>query len=204
MGNVFVSVGMSLDGFIAGPNRGPSNPLGDRGAMIHQWIYRQQAFRRQLGLHGEGETGVDNDVLASTFARIGANIMGKRMFEEGERAWPENAPFHTPVFVLSHERRPAWPRPGGTTFHFVDGALAHVLEEARAAAGDKDVRISGGAEIICKYLDAGLVDELSISLTPVVQREGLRLFDGLTRPLSLTLVETVASPTVTHLRYRVG
>ncbi|HWB75164.1 MAG TPA: dihydrofolate reductase family protein [Nannocystaceae bacterium] len=204
MGNVFVTVGMSLDGFIAGPNRGPSNPLGDRGALIHQWIYKQQAFRQQLGLGGDGETGRDNELLAATFARIGANIMGKRMFEEGEQAWPENAPFHTPVFVLSHERRPAWPRPGGTTFHFVDGALEHVLEEARAAAGERDVRISGGAEIICKYLDAGLVDELNISLTPVVQRVGLRLFDGLTRPLSLTLVETVASATVTHLRYRVG
>ncbi len=201
MGNVFVSVGVSLDGFMAGNNRGPANPLGDRGATIHQWIYRQRSFRRQLGLASDGETGPDDDLLAATFARIGANIMGKRMFEEGERAWPADAPFHTPVFVLTQERRASWERPGGTVFHFVQDDVRSVLARAREVAGDKDVRISGGANVIRQYLAAGLVDELHVAIAPVLFGSGLRAFDGIERRLEIA--DVLASPSVTHVRYRV-
>jgi len=136
MSKVFVDLGMSLDGFVAGPNAGPKNPLGDRGTSIHAWIYNQRVFMQHLKLgDGGGETGLDNRMLEATFGRIGANIMGKRMFEEGEANWPEEAPFHTPVFVLTKERRPPWERPGGTTFHFVNDGIESALAQARKAAG---------------------------------------------------------------------
>jgi len=205
MSKVFVSVGMSLDGYIAGDHRGPDNPLGDGGPSIHGWIYAQRMFREGLGLGEGGETGADNALLEATVARIGANIMGKRMFEEGERNWPENAPFHVPVFVLTGERRAAWPRPGGTTFHFVRESLDAVLARARDAAGDKDVRIAGGRNVILQYLNAGLVDELHIALTPVLLGQGLRLLDGIDpNRVSLQIDKAVHSPVVTHLNYTVS
>jgi dihydrofolate reductase len=204
MSKVFVSIGISLDGYIAGPNRGPDNPLGDRGASIHAWMYPQQAFRDLLELGGDGQTGEDNRLIAYINARAGATIMGKRMFDEGERAWPENAPFRMPVLVLTHETREPWVRPGGTTFHFVNETPAAALARARDLAGDKDVRISGGAETIREFLEAGLVDELSIALAPIVLGDGLRLFDAFDgRKVTLTPVSAAASTHVTHLHYSV-
>ena len=204
MSKVFFDVGISLDGFIAGPNRGPRNPLGDGGLSIHAWAFRQREFQRHLGLADDGETGDDNRIVAEIFGRIGASIMGKRMFEEGEANWPENAPFHTPVFVLTHERRRPWERPGGTTFHFVDDGIESVLERARAAAGGKDIRISGGADVIRQYLDAGLVDEFQLHYAPVLLGSGVRLFDGVDRSrFSVEIVGATYSPAVAHVRYAV-
>lgn len=205
MSKVFVSMGMSLDGFIAGPNRGPANPLGDRGPTIHQWVFQQRAFRESHGLGEGGETGADNAFVEATIARIGANIMGKRMFDEGETNWPEDAPFHTPVFVVSHQPRRPWVRKGGTTFYFVTEGIDAALRNAREVAGAKDVRISGGAHLVVQYLNARLVDELSLSIAPIVMGEGLRLFDGIDRTkMSLELVETIPSKQVTHLRYAIS
>ena len=116
MSKVFVHMGISLDGFIAGVNRGPHNPLGHMGMKIQEWAFHQRAFREHLKLGQGGETGPDDDIAAATQERTGANVMGKRLFEEGEANWPEEAPFHTPVFVLTHERRASWERPGGTRF----------------------------------------------------------------------------------------
>jgi dihydrofolate reductase len=204
MGKVFVSMGMSLDGYIAGTNRGPKNPLGDGGPGIHAWLFQQKAFREHLQLRDGGETGEDNRIVEATMQRPGASIMGKRMFEEGEAAWPEEAPFHTPVFVLTHEQRAPWPRPGGTTFYFVNDGIESALRQAREASGAKDVRISGGASTVLQYLHAGLVDELALDLAPVLLGKGLRLFDGLdTHKVAVELVETIPSPLVTHLRYAV-
>jgi dihydrofolate reductase len=204
MSSVFVNLGISLDGYIAGPNRGPDNPLGDGGLEIHAWAFEQRAFREHLQLGEGGETGVDNRVIEATFERIGANILGKRMFEEGEANWPEEAPFHTPVFVLTKEKRSPWQRKGGTTFYFVNDGIESALAKAREAAGTKDVRISGGKDVVLQYLNAGLVDEVALSLVPRFLGGGLRLFDGIdVRAVGLEIAEVMHSPSVTHLRYLV-
>jgi dihydrofolate reductase len=150
------------------------------------------------------ETGEDNRLLEETYHRTGVSIMGKRMFDGGEQAWPEEAPFHTPVFVLTKEVRSPWERPGGTTFHFVNDGIESALRQARDVAGDKDIRIAGGAHVILQYLNAGLVDEFSIALSPVLLGAGLRLFDGIDPSrISLDIVEAINSPMVTHLSYAV-
>ena len=157
-----------------------------------------------LKLGEGGETGHDNRFLEETFNRTGASIMGKRMFDGGEHNWPEEAPFHTPVFVLTKEARSPWERTGGTTFHFVNDGIESALQQARDAAGGKDVRIAGGAHAIVQYLNAGLVDEFSIALSPMFLGAGLRLFDGVDQPkISLDIVEVIHSPMVTHLNYAV-
>ncbi len=204
MSKVFFDVGVSLDGFIAGPNRGPRNPLGDGGISIHKWMFLQKQFRQSLGLGDDGETGDDNRIIEAIVARSGVHIMGKRMFEEGEPNWPENAPFHSPVFVLTHERRSPWERKGGTTFHFVNDGIESALEHARSAAKSKDIRISGGADVIRQYLNAGMIDEFQIHYAPVIVGEGVRLFDGVDKGrFSIELVHATHSTHVTHVRYAV-
>ncbi|MSR36211.1 MAG: dihydrofolate reductase [Gemmatimonadetes bacterium] len=200
---VFVSVGISVDGFIAGLNGGPGNPLGDGGTRLHEWAFKQRSFRQ---LHGEagGETGRDNEVIEEMIERIGANLMGKRMFEEGEPNWPDEAPFHTAVFVLTHERRAPWKRRGGTTFYFVNEGIEVALTQALDAAGGKDIRISGGADTVRQYLDAGHVHELQLHVAPVLLGQGVRLFEGLDpERISMEPREAVHAPMVTHLRYGV-
>lgn len=205
MSMVYVSVGISLDGYIAGPNRGPENPMGGASPTLHAWIWEQRAFRQKLGLADGGETGADNRIVEEMFARPGVTIIGKRMFDEGERSWPEEAPFHTPVFVVTHEKRAPWERKGGTTFHFVNDGIEAALHRAREAAGGKDIRIGGGADLVRQYLNAGLVDELSLSVAPLLLGQGLRLFDGVDRTkVALHAPQVTASPKVTHLRYPVG
>ena len=186
MSKVFVQMGISLDGFVAGVNRGPRNPLGHLGVKVHGWMFHQRAFRQNLKLGEGGETGADNELLEATTKRIGANVMGKRMFEEGEANWPEEAPFHTPVFVLTHERRAPWERPGGTTFYFVNDGIHSALEQARRAAGERDVRISGGADMVRQYLNAGLVDELALALSPLLLATGCGCSTGSTAARSLS------------------
>ena len=119
MSKVFVDVGISLDGFIAGPNGGVKNPLGDNGFKIHDWVFKQKSFRDHLGIDGGETNNADNDIIENIFNRIGANTMGQKMFIEGEANWPEDAPFNCPVYVLTHQKREPWERPGGTTFYFV-------------------------------------------------------------------------------------
>jgi dihydrofolate reductase len=125
----------------------------------------QRFFQENLKLGEGGEEGRDNDIVRETFERTGASVMGKRMFELGEQAWPEEAPFHTPVFVVTHEKRDPWERAGGTTFHFVNDGIETALDQAREAAGDRDVRIAGGSATILEYVNAGLIDEFSIALS---------------------------------------
>lgn len=204
MSKVFVSMGMSLDGYVEGPNATLENMGGDGWSDIHAWVFRQRVFRERLKFGDGGETGQDNRFLEETFGRTGVSIMGKRMFELGEKAWPEEAPFHTPVFVLTHEARAPWVRPGGTTFHFVSDGIADVLRRAREVSGGKDVRIAGGANLVQQYLNAGLVDELVLSVAPTFLGGGKRLLDGINRgAIGLEILETIGSPEVTHLRYAV-
>lgn len=203
MSKVFFDVGVSLDGYVAGPNRGPGNPLGDGGLGIHAWAFQTRSFLGRLGLAG-GEPSPDDGIVQRVFERAGAYVMGKRMFEEGEVGWPENAPFRTPVFVLSHTPREPWPRPGGTTFTFVTDGLASALERARAAAGGKDVRIAGGAETIREYLRAGLVDEFTLHVAPVMLGDGIRLLEGVgPAELNARQVSVASSPHCTHVTYQV-
>jgi dihydrofolate reductase len=211
MGKVFFSVGMSLDGFMApeGMDLAHADDPNYKDWLsqwmeLQKWVSQQRFFRENLQLGEGGETGQDNRILEETFNRTGVNIMGKRMFEGGERFWPEEAPFHTPVFVLTHQVRSPWERPGGTTFHFVNDGIESALRQAREVAGGKDIRIAGGAHAIVQYLNAGLVDEFSIALVPVFFGEGIRLFDGIDRrKVSPEIVEAIHSPLVTHLRYAV-
>jgi dihydrofolate reductase len=202
---VFFSMGMSLDGFIAGPNASPENPMGDGGGEnLHKWLFTQKVFRENLGLGEGGETGKDNEIAEAIMKRPGAGIMGEKMFKEGEVAWPENAPFRTPVFVLTKERRQPWERPGGTTFYFVSDSIESVLQQAKEAADGKDVQIHGGANAIQQYLNAGLVDEFMVHYSPVFLGTGsIPLFANINPDIKINIVETVASPNVTHVTYAV-
>jgi dihydrofolate reductase len=156
-----------------------------------------------VGLTG-GDTNQDDDIVRAVFARAGAYVMGRRMFDEGEVGWPEHAPFQAPVFVVTHQAREPWVRKGGTTFTFVNDGIQGGLEQARAAAGNLDVRVSGGAHIIQQFIQAGLVDELRIHLAPILLGQGVRLFDHLAaEDLALESVEVTGSPLVTHLAFRV-
>ncbi|MGA4844313.1 dihydrofolate reductase family protein [Streptomyces sp. G45] len=221
-GKVFFSVSMSLDGFIA-PD---SHAVGLRAmdsffepgkqddpdvrrwlaqwGELQQWLFPLRFFQENLKLGEGGEEGLDNDIAKDTFERTGASVMGKRMFDLGERSWPREAPFHTPVFVVTHTERAPWERPGGTTFHFVDDGIEHAVDLARAAAGDRDVRIAGGGATILACLNAGLVDEFSIALAPVLFGAGTRLFDGVDASrIALEPIRSEPSPRVTHLTYAV-
>jgi dihydrofolate reductase len=176
MGKVHADMSMSLDGFVAGPNGGPQNPLGDGGPRLHQWMYDVESWRERQSLEG-GRTDRDDEVSKETYARTGAYVMGRRMFAEGEVGWPDPPPFHAPVFVLTHHAREPWVRQGGTTFTFVTDGIESALEQARAAAGDKDIQISRGADTVRQFIEAGMLDELQIHLAPVLLGEGVRLFE---------------------------
>jgi dihydrofolate reductase len=204
MSQVFFDVAMSLDGYIAGPNRGPRNPLGDRGTSVHNWMFQTATFRKLLGLPG-GDTGPDDAVVRAVFERSGAYVMGRHMFEEGETGWPEEAPFHAPVYVLTHTPREPWPRKGGTTFYFVTDGMKSALDQARAAARGKDVRISGGAQTIRQCLKAGLIDEFTLHIAPVIHGAGVSLFDHLAPgDLEAEQVEVIPSRLATHITYRIA
>ena len=201
-GKVFFSVSMSLDGYIAPES--PEELMGKQWMELQQWIFPTRYFRENLKLGPGGEEGRDNDIVRQTFERTGASVMGKRMFDAGEHAWPEDAPFHTPVFVVTHEERDAWERPGGTTFHFVNDGIESALDRAREAAGDRDVRIAGGGTTILEYVNAGLIDEFSIALSPVLFGAGIRLFEGVDAGrVALEPVRSEPTQRVTHLTYAV-
>lgn len=214
-GKVFFSVSMSLDGFMAPetvPVEDVFSPEGRNDPRVQRWMakwselqawaFPLKFFRENLKLGEGGEEGPDNDIARATHERTGASIMGKRMFDAGERAWPEEAPFHTPVFVVTHTRREPWQRPGGTTFHFVNDGIKAALDQARKAAADRDVRIAGGAETIVQYLNAGLIDEFSIALSPVLFGSGIRLFEGVdTNRVALQPIRAEPTRRVTHLTY---
>jgi dihydrofolate reductase len=206
-GKVFFSVTMSLDGFIA-PDDRINAPYSQRWTAqwmeLQQWILPLRFLRENLKLGEGGEEGRDNEIVRETFERTGASVMGKRMFDLGEHAWPDEAPFHTPVFVVTHEKRDPWQRPGGTTFHFVNDGIETALDRAREAVGSRDIRIAGGGATILEYVNAGLIDEFSIALSPVLFGSGVRLFEGVDAS-RVALEPLRAEPTqqVTHLTYAV-
>jgi dihydrofolate reductase len=209
MNSVTCHISISLDGFAAGPNQSFENPLGEGGLRLHQWVFNDAAWRRQHGLEG-GEDGPDSDVIEEVVADVGAYIMGRKMFGGGDGPWDpdwmgwwgEDPPFHTPVFVLTHHPREPLTMEGGTTFTFVTDGIEAALDQARAAAGERDVMIAGGAHAVQQYLAAGLLDELYLHIVPIVLGAGERLLDDVGDP-KLEPVKVVASTAVTHLKYRV-
>jgi dihydrofolate reductase len=210
---VTMEISMSLDGYVAGPNQTLEQPLGEGGERLHEWLVGLKSFRERHGLDG-GEDNADSRMVAETVAATGAVLMGRRMFSGGSGPWEEDPnadgwwgedpPFHVPVFVLTHHARETVVKEGGTTFTFVTDGIESALEQARAAAGDRNVAIAGGADVVRQCLEAGHLDELLIHLAPVLLGGGVRLFDG-ESPTAVGLEQTRAaeSPGVTHLTYRV-
>ena len=209
MGSVTCHISISLDGFVAGPNQSIENPIGEGGLRLHQWVFQTDSWRKQHGLDG-GERTVDSEVVDEVVRGVGAYIMGRKMFGGGDGPWDETwtgwwgeePPYHAPVFVLSHHPRKPLSMRGGTTFTFVTSGIESALEQARTAAGDKDVAIAGGASAVQQYLAAGMLDELYLHIVPIILGEGERLLADVGDP-TLEAVRVIASPAVTHVKYRV-
>ncbi len=202
MSKIIFDSGISLDGFFAGDNRSPSNPMGGVSRKIHSWMLIQKAFWEYLGFDGGKEDGPDGKFIRETIARTGAFIMGKRMFEEGEASWPEDL-YKADVYVLTQEKREPWVQKGTTTFYFINDGIQSALEKARQSARDKDIRIQGGANTIQQFLNAGLVDEFFIHIAPVFLGSGIRLFDSIDKDIyDIQIIEIIPSDLTTHLRYK--
>ena len=209
MSKARVHISVSADGYVAGPNQSEEIPLGEGGEELHEWLVALEAWRAPHGMEG-GETNANTAVVEEAQADIGAEIMGRGKFGGGPGPsgddpwrgwWGEDPPFHMPVFVMTnHEREPL--RLSDTTFTFVTDGIESALEQARAAAGGKDVLIGGGADVINQYLAAGLVDEMELHVVPRVLGDGARLFEGLPQ-LQLEQIRAVEGPGVTHVKYRV-
>lgn len=201
---------MSLDGFVAGPSQSVANPLGIGGMRLHEWVFPLKVFRSMHGMEG-GITNENTQIVEDSLANIGATIMGRNMFgghpgpwdtrNPWNGWWDSNPPFHHPVFVLTHHAREPLELEGGTTFTFVTNGMLAALEQAQRAANGKDVALGGGANVARQYLAAGLVDQMNISLVPLLLGSGERLFDGIgDNQHGLALVRTVATPEVVHLK----
>jgi dihydrofolate reductase len=205
------SFAVSADGFGAGSHQDLQNPLGMRGPELFEWFFATRVFRR---MHGEtdGETGVDNEMAERGFEGIGAWILGRNMFGPVRGPWPdenwrgwwgEEPPYHVPVFVLTHHARPPLRMKGGTVFHFVTDGIRSALEQAKAAANGKDVRLGGGVSTIRQYLQAGLIDQLHLALRPILLGEGEALWQGLDmRALGYEATEHVTGERALHLFIR--
>jgi dihydrofolate reductase len=205
------SFAVSADGFGAGSHQDLQNPLGMRGPELFEWFFATRVFRR---MHGEtdGETGVDNEMAERGFEGIGAWILGRNMFGPVRGPWPDEnwrgwwgdePPYHVPVFVLTHHARPPLRMKGGTVFHFVTDGIRSALEQAKAAANGKDVRLGGGVSTIRQYLQAGLIDQLHLALRPILLGEGEALWQGLDmRALGYEATEHVTGERALHLFIR--
>lgn len=212
MGKVRFEISVSLDGYVAGPNQSVDNPLGEGGEALHEWLFGLEAWRRSHGREG-GEANASTEVMEEYTQNVGATIMGRNMFgghpgpwdaaEPWKGWWGEEPPFHMPVFVLTHHRREPLEMEGGTTFHFVGDGIESALAQAREAAGGEDVKIAGGAEVARQYLAAGLVEEMQLSVVPLLLGGGEGLFEGLGPSLRLEQLRAIEAPGVTHLKYRV-
>ena len=207
-----LSFGVSLDGYGAGPDQSVENPLGKMGPEIMEWVFPTQAFQDMHGSAKRGETGVDNRIVAESFENVGAWILGRNMFGPVRGPWPDESwkgwwgdepPYHCPAFVLTHHARDPIRMKGGTTFHFVTGGIESALEQARAAAGRKDVRLGGGVATVRQYLAAGLVDDLHLAVRPVLLGRGENLFQGLDlRAVGYVCHRSVAGERATHVFLR--
>jgi dihydrofolate reductase len=204
-------IGMSLDGYAAGPDQSREHPLGVRGEEIMSWVFPTHQFLSMYG-KGAGETGIDNSAAEASFVNMGAWILGRNMFSASRGPWPDdgwkgwwgdNPPYHVPTFVLTHYAHDPIEMKGGTTFHFVTGGIHEALERAREAAGGKDIRVGGGASTIRQYLEARLLDDLHLAVRPVVLGKGEPLFRGLDLDaLGYECEKSVAGERATHFYIR--
>ena len=211
MSKVRAHISVSIDGYVAGPNQTQEEPLGEGGERLHDWVVALREWREPQGMDG-GEENVSSAVVREEYANVGAEIMGRGKFGPADRGpwgdepwrgwWGENPPFHKPVFVLTHHPRDPL-NLSDTTFTFVTDGIKSALAQARVMAGDKDVFIGGGADVINQYLAAGLLDELELHLVPIVLGGGERLFEGVGRQVHLEQIRVVEAPGVSHLKYRV-
>lgn len=208
MGKVKVAAfSISIDGFAAGPDQSLAEPLGRGGMAVHNWMFPTRTFRAMTG-QGGGESGPDDDLASQSMQGVGAWIMGRNMFGPIRGPWPDDAwrgwwgetpPYHVPVFVLTHHPRPPLAMQGGTVFHFVTDGIAAALDAARQAAGDKDIRIGGGAATVRQYLQAGLVDEMHLAISPVLLGRGAAPLAGVDlTALGLRVARHVATPLALH------
>jgi dihydrofolate reductase len=213
MSKLRCDISISLDGFVAGPNQSEANPLGEGGERLHDWVVPLAAWREAHGKEG-GDENASSRVLDEARENVGASVMGRNMFGppgggdwgdgEWKGWWGDDPPYHHPVFVLTHHPREPLPMEGGTTFHFVTDGIESALEQAREAAGGKDVMLWGGGQTIQQYLAAGLLDELELHVAPVLLGGGARIFDGLSEAdVQLEQVRAIEAPGVSHLKYRV-
>jgi dihydrofolate reductase len=199
---------LSLDGFGAGPDQSLDHPLGVGGEELHQWFVPTRTFQKMQG-RGEGTTGIDDDFAERGIRRIGAWILGRNMFGPIRGPWPDDQwkgwwgddpPYHVPVFVLTHHPRAPIQMEGGTTFHFVTEGIHAALQRAREAAGGLDVRVGGGAETIRQYLQAGLIDEMHLAISPLVLGSGESLLAGMDLlKLGYRCTEHATSPAAMHV-----
>ena len=213
MTDLKLDISVSIDGYAAGPDPTLEEPLGRGGEGLHEWVLASASWREAHGREG-GETGADSDVVAEHVASIGATIMGRRMYSNGSGPWEDDPkadgwwgdepPFRHPVFILTHHEREPVAKEGGTTFNFVTDGIESALDQARDAAGGKDVAIAGGADVAQQYLNAGLIDQVQLHVAPVILGGGRRLMDGIDPSIKFKLDRVVDSTTVTHLRYRVS
>jgi dihydrofolate reductase len=205
-------ISISLDGFVAGPNQSEENPLGEGGERLHDWSVELAAWRQAHGKQG-GEVNESTRISEETLENVGAGLMGRNMFgpvrggawdEQWTGWWGDNPPYHYPVFIVTHYPRDPVEMEGGTTYHFVTDGIESALEQARNAAGGKDVMLWGGANVVNQYLAAGLLDELELHVVPVLLGGGARLLDNLgDAEVQLEQVRAVEARGVTHLKYSV-
>ena len=211
MSKLRFKISISLDGFVAGPEQSIQNPLGIGGERLHGWAVKLQTWRARHGAEG-GVIDESSKVMEESLENIGATIMGRNMFgghpgpwnqaEPWAGWWGKNPPFHHPVFVLTHHARAPLECEGGTTFFFVTDGIESALAQAKRAANGKDVTLAGGAQAARQYLNAGLVDQMELSLAPTLLGSGERLFEGTGDDLrGLSLVRTVATRDVVHLKF---
>ncbi|MGW3624752.1 dihydrofolate reductase family protein [Streptomyces sp. NPDC000880] len=199
---VTADMAISLDGYVAGTNVSPDNPGGDGAEPLFEWIHNLASWRQRQGMTG-GEENRDSELMREWFDATGAVVMGRMMYDTGEEFWGDNPPFRAPVFVLTHRPGPALVKEGGTTFTFVTDGIHSALDQAKAAAGDRNVDIAGGASTVQQYLREGLIDELQLHVVPALLGEGLRLFEGPgAGRRNLETVRVVDTPLATHLKYR--
>jgi len=199
---------ISLDGYGAGIEQSLQNPMGLHGMALHNWVFDTQSFKTMIGQPG-GTTGIDDGFAKRGFENLGAWILGRNMFGPVRGPWPDetwkgwwgpNPPYHVPVFVLTHHARAPIEMEGGTTFHFVTGGIQAALDAAREAAQGKDVRLGGGTSTVRQYIEARLVDELHLAVSPVLLGRGEALFQGQDwRALGYRCVEQVATEKATHV-----